>query len=210
MALVTTTLNGAVTADTNTITVTSATSLVAGMFAVVDQEVIQINKTYVSGVVLQVLRGRDGTATAAHPTGSNITFFLGTDTTTLQPQGQTQYLIAGRVRTLSSYNAAGALTLPAPGTDTVAILNGTSVLAMTLANPTKDMDGSILIVCGNGIAAHTVTYTAGFGNVSTTADVMTFGTTQAQAFQCIAANGIWNLLGPLAVATANVSGPSLA
>lgn len=211
MALVTTTLNGAVAIDANSITITSATGVTAGMFARVDDEVIQVDKTYTSGVVLRVLRGRDGSSTAVHPTGSNITFYLGTDTTTLAPQGINSFQTGGRVRTINSYNVAGAIAHPVPGTDMVAVLNGTSVLAMTLVSPTKDLDGSVLTVIGNGIAAHTVTYTTvGFGNVGGTADVMTFSATQQQGFQCMAMGGIWILIGPLAVATASVSGPSLA
>jgi hypothetical protein len=209
MALTTTTLNGAVTSDQGTLLVTSATGFAAKNYIMLDQEIMQIVNSYVSGTTIPVIRGVLGSAAAAHVTASNVTTLLASDFQAMAP-GTFVNQPTVRARTITSYSATGALTLPLAGSDAMAILNGTGVLAMTLANPTKDMDGCILIICGNGIAAHTVTYTAGFGNVGATADVMTFGTTQAQAFQCIAANGFWNLLGPLATATANVSGPALA
>ena len=211
MTLATTTLNGAVAVDANVITVAAATNFAAGGFLRIDDEIMQIQKTYLSGLVIPVLRGRETSLTAAHVTGANVTHFLGTDTTTLAGQVVGSFITAGRARPIISISASGAIPNPVPGIDTVVVLNGTSVLTMTMTSPTKDCDGTLLTVIGNGIAAHTVTYTTvGFGNVGTTADVMTFSATQQQGFQCMAMNGIWVLLGPLAVATASVSGPSLA
>jgi hypothetical protein len=76
----------------------------------------------------------------------------------------------------------------------VAILNGTGVLAMTLANPTKDMDGCQLTIVANGKAAHTITYTAGVGNGGGTMDVGTFNATEATGCVLMAVNGFWVLI----------------
>ena len=92
---------------------------------------------------------------------------------------------------MTSYSATGAIALPLPGADAVAILNGTSALAMTLANPTKDMDGCVLYVVGNGKAAHTITYTAGLGNAGSGLDVGTFASGAQLCQSFIAANEIW-------------------
>lgn len=210
MALTTTTLNGAVVVDTNNITVASATGFASGNYLIVDHEVMQVQQGYVSGTLIPVLRGRNGTATTAHPTAARVTTGLGSDFSSYEAQATTNWPITTPGRRRTSISVTGALPLPLGGDDLDVFLNGTTIIAATLANPTNDMDGSRLTVIGNGKAAHTVTYTAGFGNVGGTADVITFGANQAQALQMVAAGGFWVLLGPAATATANVSGPSIA
>lgn len=98
-----------------------------------------------------------------------------------------------RGRDVLSYSAAGAITLPTPGNDMVAILNSTAALAMTLAAPTKDMDGSILTIIGNGKAAHTVSLPAGvgLGAGGSGVDVGTFGSGAQQSVTLMAANAVW-------------------
>jgi hypothetical protein len=64
---------------------------------------------------------------------------------------------------------------------------------MTLANPTKDMDGSMLYIVANGKAAHTVTYSAGVGNGGGTMDVGTYNATEATGCALMAVNGFWVL-----------------
>jgi len=191
MALTTTTLSSAVAVTDNVIVVASATGAAAGTLVRVDQEIMQIAKSYVSGTTIPVTRGQVGTVTAAHASSANATFFLASDESAQAAQTFVQWPVAGQARTLASYSAAGAIGLPAPGSDAVAVINGTSALAMTLANPTKDMDGSILYIVGNGKAAHTVTYTAGLGNGGATLDVLTFATGGQQCVSVIAANAIW-------------------
>lgn len=215
MAITLTTLVGAVTVDQNNITVASATGLLGGLIITVDQEPMQVQKIYpVTGqatTFVPVLRGLDGSANQAHPTGAQVRIYgLPSDLPVNAPQEVVSTPIGSPGRTRTSYTAAGAITLPLPGNDTDAVLNGTSVLAMTLANPTTDMDGCRLAIMGNGKAAHTVTYTAGLGNVGSTADVITYSATQAQAFNLVACGGFWLALGPSATATASVSGPSIA
>lgn len=197
MALTTTTLSSAVTVLDKSIVVASATGFAAGNLIIIDQELMQVAKSYVSGTTIPLApRGQGGTKVTAHVSSANVTTGLPSDFAAPGSQASNAYQIAGRVRTLISYSAAGALTLPTPGTDAVAVLNGTSVLAMTLANPTKDMDGSILTVVANGAAAHTVTYTAGFGGAGGSYDVLTANGTGTCAFQVIACNALWILLGP--------------
>jgi hypothetical protein len=108
-----------------------------------------------------------------------------------------------------SYSAAGAITLPTPGTNMVAVLNGTSVLAMTLANPSTAQDGDLLLIVANGKAAHTVTYTAGLGNGGAAFDVGTFSATLAMASLLVACGGFWVSVGPTS-ATAMAGSPTWA
>lgn len=213
MAITLTTLSGAVVVDQNTISVASATGFAANSLVFVDQEAMKVASSYVSGTSIPVLRGLDGTATQVHPTGAQVKVGLPTDFLGPAPQEVTSTPIGGPATVRQSYTAAGAITLPTPGNNMVAVLNGTSVLAMTLANPTTDMDGCRLVIIGNGKAAHTVTYTAGLGNVGSTADVITFSATQAQGIEVMACGGFWCGLGmntAVAGAGATINGVGLA
>jgi hypothetical protein len=191
MALTTTTLSSACGASDQSIVVASATGFAAGSLILIDGEVLKVRKDYVSGTTIGVLRGLDGSKRAAHPVTANVTVGLASDFALPVEQGFVDYAVVGRGRQVSSYTAAGAIALPNPGSDALAILNGTNAIAMTIANPTKDMDGSILIIVGNGKAAHTVTYTAGLGNAGGGYDVGTFDTGGQCSVMLIAANAIW-------------------
>lgn len=190
MALTTTTNSAAIAAVDQYITVASATGFSAGKIVKVNAEWMQVRKDYASGLVVPVSRGLNGTLSQAHAVTSNVTVGDGQDFANAAPQGTIAYPFI-RVREFLSYNAAGAITLPTPGNDMVAIINGTSARAMTLANPTKDQDGDMLIIIGNGKAAHTVTYTAGLGNASTGYTIGTFDTGGQCSIALIAANAIW-------------------
>jgi hypothetical protein len=190
MALTTTTNAVAITALDQTITVASATGFSAGMMVKINTEFCQVRKDYVSGVVVPLLRGLAGTFPQAHAITSNVTVGNPGDFAEAAPQGTLAYPFV-RVRQFASYNADGAITLPTPGNDMVALINGTVARAMTLANPTKDQDGDMLIILGNGKAAHTVTYTAGLGNAGSGLDVATFDTGGQCSIMLIAANAIW-------------------
>lgn len=214
MAFNLTTLNGAVVIDQNTVTVVAATGAVAGAFLEIDQERMQIQKGYpVSGqpvTVIPVLRGIDSSAAQAHPTAAQVKIYLATDSAGIPPQQAATTAITAPARQRVSYSASGAITLPLPGNDMDAVLNGAVVRAMTLANPTIDMDGCRLTVVGNGLAAHTVTYAAGLGNVGGAADVITFKADQAQAVRLIACGGFWVTEGMTVAGAATIAGPGLA
>jgi hypothetical protein len=147
-------------------------------------------------LAIPVIRGQNGTTVLAHAVTANVVTapissvaasdWLGPNASVISP-----YALSARRRKVVSYGAAGAITLPAGGEDVLAIINGTNALAMTLANPTKDMDGSELLIASNGKAAHTVTYTAGLGNASTGYTVATYTTGAQQVLALIAINGIW-------------------
>jgi hypothetical protein len=209
MAKTSTTLSSAVTVNDTSIVVASATGVSVGAIVVVDAEVMQVTKGWSSGTTLPVLRGRDGTATAAHVSGAMVTIMLASDLPSpLSPQAFVQYQTQKpNVRT--SYGASGAITLPAPGTDATAVLNGTGALAMTVAAPTADMNGSKLTIVGNGKAAHTVTVTTGLGAVGATADVLTFAAGQQMAIELVAAGVAWQAPSVVAGA-ATIAGAGIA
>lgn len=208
MALTTTTLSSAVTATATSIVVASATGFAAGNLILIDGEFMQVQKTYVSGTTIPVLRGLDGSVQVAHVASANVNTGLTTDfamPAAMQTVVEPQYL----TKQVTSYSAAGAISFSGNCDVTFAILNGTSALAMTLANPTKDMDGQILHIIANGKAAHTVTYTAGLGNGGASFDVGTFSATLAMSAMLVACNGYWVSVGPTS-ATAMAGSPTWA
>lgn len=194
MALATTTLASAVSATDNSIVVASATSFAPGRLAVVDQEVMQVAQSYVSGTTIPVLRGRDGTATVAHKITANVTHGLASDWALTAPQQVTGYPVVGRPVLVQSYTATGTLTLPPAGCDLRVILNGTTIITLTVPVPTKELDGCILTIVSNGVAAHVPTFTGGFGGAGAGYTALTFNATKPCAFQAIACNGTWQAM----------------
>lgn len=209
MAINLTTLAGAVAIDQKDVALAAATGAVAGGFILVDQEVMEIAADYISGTTVNVLRGREGTATQAHASGAQAKVMLGSDFGAIPPQQPVPVPITAPARTRTSYSAAGAIALPLPGNDADAVINGTNALAMTLANPTTDMDGCRLCIMGNGKAAHTVTYAAGLGNVGAAADVITFKADQSQAVRLVACGGFWVTEGMAVAGAATIAAPGL-
>lgn len=191
MAFTTTTLSAAVAVNDNSIKVASATGFVAGMLLRVDGEMMKVQQSYASGTTIPVIRGIDGSAVLAHPTSANVTVGNASDFA-LPPAGVDTGITnpAQPAFPIYSYSAAGGLS-PVQG---IHIINGTSTLAMTLASPTKDQDGQMMIIVSNGKGAHTVTYTGGVGGGGTGMDVGTFNTTEQTGCILIAVNGVWVLI----------------
>ncbi len=192
MALATTTLSSAVTVSDNSIVVASATSVAPGRIVRVDDEFMQVVQTYTTGTTVGVLRGRDGTAALAHPATANVVHGLASDFAS-PPVQVANAATNPRQPALPtfSYSASGAIT-PVAG---IHIMNGTSTLTMTLADPTKDQDGSIMILVSNGKGAHTVTSASGVGNGGSTMNVGTYNTTESTGCILVAINGFWVLVG---------------
>jgi hypothetical protein len=188
MAFTTTTLSSAMTATQTTATVTSATGFAAGYILRCDGEFMPVAQSYVSGTTIPVLRGRDGTAGQAHAKGANITSGLASDYA-LPPFAIPDTVVdpAAPVFPIFSYSASGAI----PPVQGIHILNGTSVLVMTIAVPTKDQDGQMMYIIGNGAAAHTVQFTGGLSGAGSSYDVITTNATAPIALFAIACNGLW-------------------
>ncbi len=196
MALTTTTLNGAVAAGATTLRVTSGSGFGRGKWIRVDDEMFlqTADADTASTTIIPVTGGQDGTACAAHVTTANVTVGDGTDFAGSAVQTATNYPLAGRQRRVVNYAASGAVTLPSPGTDMVAILIGTGTLAMTVASPSKDMDGCLLWIFGTAKSQSTITVndsTVGIGNAGSSYDVLTAQNAGNVGVELIAINGFW-------------------
>ncbi len=193
MAKTTTTLSAAVTNTDEVIIVASANGFAANNLIRLDQEWMAVLSTYVSGTTIPVRRGLNGSFNDAHAVTANVITGLTTDFDGPSATVVTAYPLSGLRRKLTSYGAAGAITLPVSGEDVIAVINGTQALGMTVAAPSKDIDGSILVIIGNGKAAHTVSLPAGIGLGAggSGVDVGTFGSGAQMSVVLIAANGAW-------------------
>jgi len=162
MALTETTLSSACAAADASIVVASASGFAAGYYVRMNEEICQVAKAYVSGTTIPLMRGVGGTVAIDHPVTQAVEVGAASDTEwgTQAAQTSAQFPIAGVARVTRTYSASGAIELPPPGSDGFAILNAvsTTVLAMTLALPSKAADGTRLrIASRNGTGAHTVT-----------------------------------------------------
>jgi hypothetical protein len=207
MALVSTTLASAVAVDDAEIVVADATSVAAGRLVLIDQETMQVMQSYASGTTVGVLRGQGGSSTEAHKVTTQVRHGTAADWATPAAQQIVTYQ-SSRAVIITSISATSSLTLPKAGTDARVILNGTSVIALTIPVPTKDMDGTLLTIVGNGAAAHTLTFTGGLSGAGTSYDVITTNSTAPIAITAIACNGLWNsfVATPMAGTVTNITG----
>lgn len=88
-----------------------------------------------------------------------------------------------------SYGASGAITVPVVN-QTIYLTKATAA-AMTLAGPASDQTNVVTVVSLTA-AAHTITYTAGFYQNTTSSDIVTFPSTSGACWTFQAKNGVWN------------------
>lgn len=210
MALVRTTLSSACAATDSSIKVASATSIAPGVQIRIDDETMYVTKAYVlASTTVPVVRGRNGTQSAAHPVTAGVVHGLPSDSewSVQSADVPVQYPLAGRARRTASYSATGTITLPLPGEDLLVIINGTSVCNMTVPVPGKAIEGSELIIASNGAAAHTITFTGGLSGAGTSYDVVTINASAPVAQKFIAVNSLWEayVAVPLAGTVTNIT-----
>ncbi len=191
MALVNTTLGAAKAVGDTFLTVASATGFAPRYLVRIGDESYQVGKGYVAGS-LQVPIGleKGGTIVEAHPIGAQVT--VGTQAEWAQqttPQASSSFPIAGRARVITEYAADGAIALPPAGADALAVLVGTAHTGLTLAAPTKDLNGCRLTILDLTAAAHVVTVTGGLG--ASAIVTLTFDASGRAMIEFIAYNEIW-------------------
>lgn len=192
MALVRTTLSSACAPGDTSIVVASATGFAAGYVIRIDAEEMRVDTSYSSGTTIPVIRAVGGTALPSvnHQATTGVVCGVASDFPAPAPATTVSFPYI-RTRQIASYSAAGAIALPTAGNDAVAIINGTSVLAMTVAAPSKANDGDMLTISSNGAAAHTITFTGGLSGAGTSYDVLTVNAGAPIAITVIAANEKW-------------------
>lgn len=195
MALTRTTLSSACAAGDKQIVVASATGFAAGSLLRIDGEVLLVAGNYTSGTTIPVIRGQQATYAQTHVSGAGVVVGSGSDWSTPAPETVTQYPMrrARLATSITSTPATPAITdICTPGSDAVVQLNGTTIIALTVPVPTKDMDGDLLYIASNGAAAHTVTFTGGLSGGGSSYDVITVNATAPVVLgPFMAVNSLW-------------------
>lgn len=129
MAYTATTVSAAVAVNDTSIVVASATNFAAGNRLLIDQEEMQVAKNYTTGTTIPVLRGRNGTATAAHASGAGIVNGIGA-ADFVSPADEQQLVSPPRQRNL--LNSQDAVASGATGSTATALSSVTpAVVAIT-------------------------------------------------------------------------------
>jgi len=191
MALANTTLSSACAVSDKQIVVASATGFAPGYKVRIGDEDFKITKGYVVGAtIVPVFRGQDGTVAVAHASGAQVTVGIPTDwAQSGAPQTVDSYPIAGRARVINEYSADGAIALPPAGADALAVFSGTAHTGLTLAVPSKDLNGSKLTLLDLTAAAHVVTVAGGLGGSAIV--TLTFDAAGRAMIELLAYNELW-------------------
>ncbi len=155
MALTTpTTISAAMLATDLTVSVTSATGIVAGMLARIDDEYMIVDRSYVSGTAIPVLRrGDQGSRVVAHNALAPFLAGLPSDYTELSTYS---FIPVPTWRdNLVEYSVSGAIAVPKR--NTIVVLSKAGVAVMTLLAPAGDQNGMRLTITSNTAQAHTIT-----------------------------------------------------
>jgi hypothetical protein len=201
MSINNTTITSAVALLDRSVVVSSATGFASGKKIIIDAEVMEVQQGYSSGTTIPVLRGRNGTATATHPAnalisvGDALTDF---NVTAVPGFGEAAVLPGAMpLNPIVSYTASGAIALPTSVGVSIVQLIGTSALAMTIVNPTDDLNGAIMIIIGSGKSASTIDFpdATGLSNAGSSYDTITFQNGGQCSLMMMAMNGAWVLLG---------------
>lgn len=193
MALATTTLSATITAIQPTIVVASAASMAPGRLILIDQEMLQVAQSYTTGTTVPVLRGREGTQSAAHFLTAAVTHGTAADFAAPSPQTATTYPVQRPVVMASITTTSTSLVLPTAGQDMRVVINLATACALTVPVPTKDMDGTELWIVSSTVAAHVVTFTGGLGGVGSGYTALTAAAGAQMCIHVLACNGTWNL-----------------
>ena len=191
MALVNTTLAAAKSASDIKLVVASATGFAAGYVVRIGEEQYQVSKGYVSGSTsVPIGLEKGGTVAIDHPSGAQVTVGAAADWAQQSvPQTTSAFPIAGRGRVIAEYSADGAIALPPAGSDALAVISGTAHTGLTLAAPTKDLNGCKLAILDLTAAAHVITIASGFGGGAL--NTATFDASGRCYFELIAYNELW-------------------
>ncbi len=192
MALTTTSLNGAVTASAQFITLTSATPT-TGSPALANRMLVQVDgeRMFVTDVstspTIQVVRGYDGTAAVLHNTLAPLIFGFPVDWNA--PAGAP---VTPRI--LASIGANGVI--PVPAANTLLTIDKASALATTtLAAPNSDANGVTLTITSNTAAAHVITATSlvADGVSGSPHTTLTWAAFKGATVTLIVQNGLYNV-----------------
>lgn len=194
MALTVTSLNGAITQNQTTVTLTAFTNPSTGGIGaktvlICDGESMLVTDA-TNSPTLQVVRGYNSPSASLptlpafqHGTLAPVVYGLTSDFTQSvgNPGGAQVY----------SYGADATITNPV--LDATIYIDKATAAALTLTDPPKDQRNLVRITSLTA-AAHLITYATGFYDNTTTSDVATFPATAGATMTMVAVNGKWRLV----------------
>lgn len=207
MAIVLTTLSGAITSSQTSFGVASATGITAPNFQTmtgitwlfVDQEFMLVEN--VIGTVVFVVRGTNSSVAQAHASGANVQ--AGAPGDYLQAQandsggtttvGKDYYLAVGALN-YPAINLTGSADVINPNVPGIYEVKTAGVDAMTLAAPPASAEGNIIIIISDTTNAHTITATTLFANGTALKTTATFPAFRGSMVMLRASNGVWQVL----------------
>lgn len=222
--LASTTLAAAVAKADKQFLLSSVAGLAVGNLLFTGREAMLVNE--IVGTRVSVQRGYNG-APQDHPTGQKVWFGPGSDfyghrktgaadanaelvlPRIVLPEGVIQDVKGGQwvdvqddprkadKKPVYNYAASGAIEIAAG----VHKLNGAGALAMTLADPSADDEGTVIRILTTTAQAHTVTLAGGLAGAGAAADVGTFTAAIGNGVSLVAIGGKWYLDGPVSGVT---------
>ncbi len=189
MAITATTLAAAVAATDQFIQVTATTGQAVGQVWRVDGEWM-VQKAVASGLTIPVSRrGINGSTVKAHNILAPVANGTYAEMLTSQPA---QVLNPAPFKPeIVSYGVSGAITVPVY--DTLIVLDKATAGVMTIESPSIFADGTQVTIMSVTAAAHTVDYTPGFNDNTTSSNLATFTATAGNSFTIIALKGLWRV-----------------
>jgi hypothetical protein len=206
MAITATTLSTAVASGPSGtdyfINVASATGITAPNFTTgagitylfIDQELMVV--TSVSGTVIGVLRGQNGTPAQPHVINSQVQIGLPADFVSVGEyvkSSLTATQIEGGINWPATFLAGSADAIPASVPGFYVVKTGSADL-MTLAAPPVSAEGNIVQVWSDTAFAHTITATSLIAAGVALKTTITFPAFRGAGVMLRACNGVWHLL----------------
>jgi hypothetical protein len=209
MALVRVTLTAAITSSQLTFGVSSTASNAFPAVGappigyqpfMIDDELAFLVNVPAANTVTVRMRGSDGTAATAHDIGSTcVTSATPSDFPAIQA-GMTVLTDPG-FADVKTYGQTGAMVVPVDDI-TIAYLNGTSAMALTLGAPSLALNGIELSVTSQSAFAHTITTPGASGSTGlfftgvagSPFTVATFTAQVGSSMKMLASNGAWNVV----------------
>lgn len=182
MALVATTLTGAVASGDTQVVLASSTGVAKGSALLVNSELMRVTDDS-QAPQYAVLRGQGGTVAQSQGINSFVIAGPGTDFEVRQP-----FASVRRWREIT-VGVAGAIPVPTE-TDTLVNLNTGTAGAMTLASPGYNIEGLRMIITARSAHAYTVDNTAFIG-IADGNNLATYGGAIGDSMTLLAQGGSW-------------------
>jgi hypothetical protein len=218
-SMTSTTAAAAITNTAHSFDVASVSGIEVNDILIVDREPMSV--LAIVGVRLDVQRGIAGGAVAAHAAGAKVwhgqpgdfyasvrngvgdrnnelvlpRFVLGREGVIQQDIIDGEWVTIENLprkafrEPVYDYTASGAIDV---ATGIVTLSGG--ILAMTLAAPTGDQEGTRMNIRSKSAHAHTVTFTGGLNGAGASQDVGTFGGAIGDGIELIAVNLVWQIV----------------